>query len=480
MVFGPAAGGQLGARGAFRGRRAGGRHDHDGQRDRHRDGGGDADGPAGPGAPPDGLLDRHVRQAGDGEREADPHRVERPAVDAGPVGADEHDDRPVPQVDAVADRAQHGQRRQRQGLPQRAGGAARDRPDHDQRRHGEHQQAAPVVGRRQPVDGHAHPPDEGERRDRRRGERRRGPALPPGPVERPDRQRRAEEGRRQPGVGAEVGAVGVERVVGDGQQGERHGGAGHGQNEQPPVGPVAVGPAGPAPAAPAQHRQHDQRPHQVELLLDRQAPGVVERRGDAEHVPVADVGQHPVPVGDVPEGGEHVAPEAGAVGLGGEPQQQRRDAHDQHEHGGQQAPRPPCPEPAEADAAGAVVLGDEQRGDQEAGEDEEEVDAEEPAVEAPEVEGDDRGHRQAAQPVEGGLVAQPAARGPGDGRGRLVGRRRVEGCGRAVGRRRVVGGPRRTGRANSGVDLGATDGHSVVSPPPRGCPATATRTAGPW
>ena len=190
-----AAGGQLGAGGAFRRRRTGGRHDHDGQRDRHRDGGGDADGPAGPAAPPDGLLDRHVRQAGDGEREADPHRVERPAVDAGPVGADEHDDRPVPQVDAVADRAQHGQRRQRQGLPQRAGGATRDRPDHDQRRHGEHQQAAPVVGRRQPVDGHAHPPDEGERRDRRRGERRRGPALPPGPVERPDRQRRAEEGR---------------------------------------------------------------------------------------------------------------------------------------------------------------------------------------------------------------------------------------------------------------------------------------------
>jgi hypothetical protein len=65
------------------------------------------------------------------------------------------------------------------------------------------------------------------------------------------------------------------------------------------------------------------------------------------------------------------------------------------------------------------VLGEQQRGDEEAGEDEEGVDAEVATVDPPEVEGDDGGHGQAAESVEGWDVGQAAIRGHRGRRSRL-------------------------------------------------------------
>ena len=116
-----------------------------------------------------------------------------------------------------------------------------------------------------------------------------------------------------------------------------------------------------------------QRPHEVELLLDRQAPQVPQQRRVGGVV--RDVADDLAPVAEVGERPRQVAPHAGA--LGGRPDDERDDGdHGQHHAERRQQPAGPAqPELAEVDAPGRLALLDQQRRDQEAGHDEEHLDA---------------------------------------------------------------------------------------------------------
>ncbi len=65
----------------------------------------------------------------------------------------------------------------------------------------------------------------------------------------------------------------------------------------------------------AEHREHpddEKREEQVELLLDGEAPGVLERRVGGVGGEVVGAGRHPSPVGDVEERGAVLAYHGGA------------------------------------------------------------------------------------------------------------------------------------------------------------------------
>ncbi len=130
--------------------------------------------------------------------------------------------------------------------------------------------------------------------------------------------------------------------------------------------------------------QQQGRPNEVELLLDRQRPEVLERARFDPLGEVVDRLRGEVPVGDIEGGADDVAGDF--LAADGREQQRRRQGnggeHDQHQR--QQTARPARVEADQRDAAGAVHLPHQQPGDQEAGDDEEDVD---PDV-SPREEGD--------------------------------------------------------------------------------------------
>ncbi|OUE30517.1 hypothetical protein BFL35_09670 [Clavibacter michiganensis] len=203
-----------------------------------------------------------------------------------------------------------------------------------------------------------------------------------------------------------------------------------------------------APAA-RQEEQH-QRPDQVELLLDRQRPEVVEEaRGGMEevvaareqHLPVGAERRHADELGGQTH--EHVAADHRGDGRG----------HGDDDDGGrQQAPDAADREGAQADRAGRVPLAQQQPGDQEAADDEEHVDAGVPARHRVGcgVEEHDRQQAERAQGVEAGV--------PLPGPGRRCGLRRVIGVG---GSSRLRGGVRWHGGALL-VSVGARGGIPVA------------------
>ena len=127
---------------------------------------------------------------------------------------------------------------------------------------------------------------------------------------------------------------------------------------------------------PQQHHHH-QRPQQVELLLDGEAPEVAQRRevpGRAVSLPDPDL----VPVRDVEQPAQHVATQ-----FAERVRSEDRRVRDQHEHHHEQRREQPAstphPEMPEMDAAGALLLGDQQQRDQVTADDEEDLHAQEPA-----------------------------------------------------------------------------------------------------
>jgi hypothetical protein len=170
----------------------------------------------------------------------------------------------------------------------------------------------------------------------------------------------------------------------------------------------------PAPALERQPGGQYQRPHEVELLLERQRPVVLQQRRAPEAGEVRVRGEDLVPVVDVEDRGQRVDPELSEIG--GEERRHHDHADDDHGHrGGQQAPSPCAPEPEQVQRAGAPVLGQQQRCDQVAAEDEEDIDAEEPARQPRDagVVQQHAGHRDRPDPVQAGGVAKPAAIGRG-------------------------------------------------------------------
>ena len=167
----------------------------------------------------------------------------------------------------------------------------------------------------------------------------------------------------------------------------------------------------------AQPRPHQgdegQRPQQVELLLDRQAPQVAQQRWVAGVV--RHVADDLAPVAEVAERPRHVPSHAAA--LLRRPDGERHHRH-HREDDGERRQQPPCapqPEPPEVGAERRLVLVEQERRDQEPGDDEEHLDADPPAVHPrePGVVADHGDDRQGAQPVEPRLVPEAPPAGTG-------------------------------------------------------------------
>ncbi len=181
-----------------------------------------------------------------------------------------------------------------------------------------------------------------------------------------------------------------------------------------------------APAAAERHQHdHDDGPQEVELLLHRQRPHVAQRRGAHEVVEVRLPRRDQVPVLDVEDRRQHVAPELRQPLA----HEQRPHDDDDGDHGHErreQAPGPTLPEPRQRHRARRRLLAEEQLGDEVAADGEEDLHAEEPAGH-PGDTGVVQEHgrdRDPAQAVEAGHVRQAggrgARRGPGRGGSRVL------------------------------------------------------------
>ena len=252
----------------FGGGAVGGRHEHRGEdHDEHEDqpprdagapgahGAQPSQAPAGGAAeavPAHGGLDEAVAEVGDDERHDDAPgaggEVRRPAGRDRQVGPDDEEDRPVPEVDAVAAGADPaGGRKLEHGL-EAAGPFDDDENEHGRRERG--QQDAAAEGPRGGLTGAQEEDEQGGQRCRGHvaavgsPPRRAGPrAVRRGPRE---RQRGAEHQPHDVGVGAVVGAGGALGVDPDGHERRPRAPRGRGP---PPHGPRTRG-RGAAGAAP--------------------------------------------------------------------------------------------------------------------------------------------------------------------------------------------------------------------------------------
>ncbi len=311
----------------------------------------------------------------------------------------EHDDRLVPQVDAVGAGTHPPQRSgpEHAGQPARRMRARGDHQDGGQRQ----QDKASVVEKRPVLAGAPH--HDGDRRQPQGAQPVDDPPRPIGDprgqgAARPHHgQRGAEQQAEGAGVRTVVDTRGVKaRVVEDRHLDRRGGGQRQGDAGQPRSHRDR-------PPALADHPDPDHqqpRPHDVELLLDGQRPQVVQRRGRTELLEVGDVVEDLPPVVDVEQGRDHLAPGVAQPGV-------RRDRHpqrDDDEHqieGGQQAARAARPEVGQPPAP-TVPRGQQQIGDQIAAEGEEHPHAEQTAGRPAEAEvvGDDRGDGESPDPVQ--------------------------------------------------------------------------------
>ena len=142
--------------------------------------------------------------------------------------------------------------------------------------------------------------------------------------------------------------------------------------------------------------QDDEWPHQVELLLDGQGPGVGERGDGSRRHEVVRTRDDLPPVREVEECGERTQAEVRVeAGRGGKAHQQRH--HHQHDGQGREQPSGTAqPEGRELDAVSLPVLAEQQSGDEVAGEHVEDVQAEEATPEPAHAEvvahDDEQGH----------------------------------------------------------------------------------------
>ena len=345
------------------------------------------------------LLDPAIRRRGECHGRRDLERDEdRAAPRHVDLGARERHHRPVPEVDAVAalpDPAQRGGARHARDPARGVGEGADERGRRDRERE---QPAAVhdrvvVMPRRHRDDHRRETGDRAGVEQQPRARLRRRPQL----AERPqEREQDADQQPRRVRVGPEVDP----RRVLTGREQHRH-------QDRRGDRPGEREPRGAAASEPPQAGHQQQRPEQVELLLDRERPQVLEQRRPLEAGEVRAVGQDLRPIPDVCERRE---------GVGAYPRRLVRHEGDRHhqadgdheERRRQQAARPPHPEPAQIDAAGRVELAQEQRRDQEPAEDQEQVDAEEAAGKPRHaaVVQQHAGHGERAQAVERRHVRQ--------------------------------------------------------------------------
>ena len=161
-----------------------------------------------------------------------------------------------------------------------------------------------------------------------------------------------------------------------------------------------------------QREAEEQRPHQIELLLDRQRPQVLEHRLAAEAREIRLLVEDQVPVGDVAERRDHGPAEFRCL-VREEHDDVRARHRDHREQRREQPPRAVEVEAAESEPATVPPPCVEQhRRDQVTAEHEEHVDAEEPAAEPSElgVVQEHGGDREGAHTVQRRDVAEPRPR----------------------------------------------------------------------
>ena len=104
-------------------------------------------------------------------------------------------------------------------------------------------------------------------------------------------------------VRAEVGTAGISLsgvAVGDGEKGHPQG-----RGECAPDGHVEDGSA----SLPAQQEKGEKRPDEIELLLDREGPQVLEERRSTDRLEVRSIGDDIPPVRDVQQGSDSIGAE---------------------------------------------------------------------------------------------------------------------------------------------------------------------------
>ncbi len=309
------------------------------------------------------------------------------------------------QVDAVGDPAQLAQWLGRQPPLDRP--RLEDHAQQEDRGEGVDREAALVEPRRGLLDGA--PPERGDQQhhDTDAGHEPPGQSFHElGPGGQHHGEERPGQQLHRPGLGAVVhpSRVGPRGVEGD-----------HGHRGQPRQRPEGDDQDPPGPPPHGQQARHQQREEQVELLLDRQRPEVLDGRRGGEQVGVGLVGEDEPPVGHVRQGGQDVAGQLGQLVGGGDERPEQQDDAGQGQQGRRhQASEAPPPERPQRHAARPAVLSQEQGGDQETRQGEEGRDAEVAAdgPREPAVEEEHPGHRQPAESVDRRLVREchPARR----------------------------------------------------------------------
>ena len=319
----------------------------------------------------DRVLDEVEQEQRGGECRGETDRQQQPTGDREALVVEEQEDRPVHDVQPVADAADEHERspREESGDTGVRGGVphhhAREQPVHHHP-HGE--QARGVQPDEIP---HRHLHGEGGRRRAISGggpHERGDPGHHTG-THPPHRERCAEHELRGSGLERVVGAL----VAGTGgpEAAEREAEGGEGEQDLVELRSQAVR---------AEQHVHQHREHHVDLFLDRQRPHVLERRRVGEQLAVGAPGEDQVPVLPIGERGEPGAKADAAVRRGSEPPH-LGDDEERHERGGHQAAESPLVEALHVDRGVLAVLLHEQAGDQKAREGEEHRDGEDPAAE---------------------------------------------------------------------------------------------------
>ena len=324
-------------------------------------------------------------------------------LDWDPARAEKRDHGPVPEVDAVRADTDPAQRRPAEH-PAQCPGTGR----------GHHHPAGRQRGERDPalVDGTAAPGDvrqlPGEDREADQADQVQPACLGLGcggdPLQRPAQgQARAHEQGDGVSVGAVVQARGTlaDRVP----DGHGHRGRGRAQPDHHRARPPA--------RAGTQDNGQEERPEQVELLLDGQGPEVLQRRRRAEHREVGLVVQGLPPVARVSDRREQPRPQGRQL-IRLEHGDRCRDRHEHDRQAGQEPPGSADPESAQIDSAAPIPRRGEQVGDQVSADDEEDIHAQEASGQPGYslVEGQDHEHRDSPQAVQ---ATSPRARPGGAG-----------------------------------------------------------------
>ncbi len=366
------------------------RHDTDDRRDEHDDTGATTSPRR---AVPHRILDQPERRIREHDRHGDAYTEQRHPVEPRPVRTEHDIDRPMPQVQPVRQHTDPRQRPPAEPAHEPAPISGDDQRDHHGTRERMGEQTTPVEHpRTRTLDGDPRPPDQCSQQDHHDTDAipRRRHHTPCNPAHRFRRGERTDEQRSGPCVGAHVDPRRLDTVV------EQH----HRHERQTDRDTRADHERADRSARPPPDRHDDERPHEIELLLDRQAPEVVEHRRFGERLPVPTGLRDEVPVGDVEHGPRTIAFDTRQVRQAAEQPRPQSDDHDQRQHRRQQSTEPSTPERSETHTTRGVGVADQQRRDEKPRKGEEQINTEKPALQVPTVEQQHRHHGQRAQTIE--------------------------------------------------------------------------------